>query len=321
MIVLAVNFVLVLLMSFTVLAIFLRRAASGTTMRRRLRIIDITALVKTDSRTLTLEQIAKKNNAPRLKRQLRRAPFAVGIEKLLLEAHSRLTVLSVALVSASSALAAGLCCLLILPNPLLVLLVFAIGSAAPYGLLGWQRSLRLKAFNGQLPDALDLMTRALRAGHAMSSAIELVGLESPAPLGPEFANVFQQQKLGIRFRDAMLEMGERVPSNDLHFLITAILVQRETGGDITEILERTSYVIRERARIDADVRTRTAQGKLTGWILGLLPVVMLILINLMSPGYSHILFHDPTGQKLLYAGAAFIVVGGLVIRKIVDVRV
>jgi tight adherence protein B len=116
-------------------------------------------------------------------------------------------------------------------------------------------------------------------------------------------------------------MGSRVPSQDLHFLITAILVQKETGGDLTEILDRTAHVIRERVRIEGEVRTHTAQGRLTGWILGLLPVIMLVLINLINPGYSAILFHDPTGQKLLYTGGALIVLGGLVIRKIVDVQV
>ena len=116
-------------------------------------------------------------------------------------------------------------------------------------------------------------------------------------------------------------MGARVPSRDLQFLITAILVQKETGGDLTEILDRASHVIRERIRIEGEVRTHSAQGRLTGWILGLLPVVMLVLINIVSPGYSTVLFHDPTGQKLLAAGSVLIVIGGLVIRKIVDVQV
>jgi tight adherence protein B len=116
-------------------------------------------------------------------------------------------------------------------------------------------------------------------------------------------------------------MGVRIPSRDLQFLITAILVQKETGGDLTEILDRAAHVIRDRIRIEGEVRTHTAQGRLTGWILGLLPVILLALLNIVSPGYSSVLFHDPTGQKMLYAGGALIVLGGLVIRKIVDVQV
>jgi tight adherence protein B len=125
----------------------------------------------------------------------------------------------------------------------------------------------------------------------------------------------------MQFRDALLQTGARMPSRDLQFLITAILVQKETGGDLTEILDRASHVIRERIRIEGEVRTHTAQGRLTGWILGLMPVIMLCLINIASPGYSTVLFHDPTGQKLLYAGGVLIVIGGLIIRKIVDVQV
>jgi tight adherence protein B len=204
---------------------------------------------------------------------------------------------------------------------LLVIAALAVGASIPYGLLKFKRSRRVKAFNTALPDAIDLMARALRAGHSMSSAIELIADQSPQPLAGEFVQVYQQQKLGLRFRDVLLQMAARIPSRDLQFLITAILVQKETGGDLTEILDRTSHVIRERVRIEGEVRTRTAQGRLTGWILGLLPVIMLGLINLFSPGYSSLLFHDPTGQKLLYVGAALIVIGGLVIRKVVDVEV
>jgi tight adherence protein B len=165
------------------------------------------------------------------------------------------------------------------------------------------------------------MARALRAGHAIGTSIELIADQSPQPLAGEFAQVYQQQRVGLQFRDALLQMGARVPSRDLQFLITAILVQKETGGDLTEILDRASHVIRERIRIEGEVRTHSAQGRLTGWILGLLPVVMLVLINIVSPGYSTVLFHDPTGQKLLAAGSVLIVIGGLVIRKIVDVQV
>ena len=147
------------------------------------------------------------------------------------------------------------------------------------------------------------------AGHSIGSSIEIIAERSPEPLSFEFVQVYQQQRLGLHFRDALLQMGSRIPSRDLQFLITAILVQKETGGDLTEILDRAAHVIRDRVRIEGEVRTHTAQGRLTGWILGLLPVIMLALINIVSPGYSTILFHDPFGQKLLYAGAVLILIG------------
>lgn len=195
------------------------------------------------------------------------------------------------------------------------------GGMTPYLWLRMQRRRRVNQFNTVLPDAIDLLARCLRAGHSVASAIEMVGEQSPEPLGSEFTQVFQQQRLGLPFREALVQMGERMPSRDLHFLITAILVQKETGGDLTEILDRAAHVIRERIQVEGEVRTRTAQGRLTGWILTLLPVVMLVLINLTNPGYSDILLHDPQGRHWLYAGAGLIVMGALIIRKIVDVRV
>jgi tight adherence protein B len=225
------------------------------------------------------------------------------------------------LASAGAALSCGLLSFLCLQSLLLGVVAALAGSAIPYGLLRLKCGRRLKAFNTALPEAIDLMARSLLAGHSMGSSIELIAEQSPEPLASEFVQVFQQQRLGLHFRDALLQMGTRVPSRDLQFLITAILVQKETGGDLTEILDRASHVIRERVRIEGEVRTHTAQGRLTGWILALLPVVMLALINLLSPGYSGILFHDPVGQKLLYAGGTFIILGGLIIRKIVNVQV
>jgi len=197
----------------------------------------------------------------------------------------------------------------------------AVGATVPFLILRMKKNRRVKAFNAALPDAIDLMARSLVAGHSMGSAIEMIAEQSPEPLAFEFVQVFQQQRLGLQFRDALLQMGARVPSRDLHFLITAILVQKETGGDLAEILDRAAHVIRERIRIEGEVRTHTAQGRLTGWILALLPVLLLILLNLISPGYSTVLFEDPLGQKLLYTGGTFIVIGALVIRKVVDVQV
>ena len=165
------------------------------------------------------------------------------------------------------------------------------------------------------------MARSLRAGHAVGAAIEIVAEQGAQPLASEFDRVFQQQRFGLRFRDALLEMADRVPSPDLHFLITAILVIRETGGDLPDILDRTSEVIRERVRIAGEVRVHTAQGRLTGWILSLLPLALLLLINIIDPGYSKLLFHDPTGIKMLYAGAGCMLTGAFVISRIVKVEV
>jgi tight adherence protein B len=269
-------------------------------------------------------QLAAKNKVTftdRITARIESYHFAEKIEELLLHSGSKATVGSVVLMTLGFALVSGL-----VANwfdaPLIVSAVAAcIGISIPYFALKFQRSSRLKKFENALPDCIELMARALRAGHSMASSIEIIAEQSPEPLASEFSTCFQQQKFGIPFRDALLAMGNRVPSKDLHFLITAVLVQKETGGDLTDILDRTTHVIRERIRIYGEIKTYTAQGRLTGWILSLMPIVMLGLINFITPGYSHVLFYDPVGQKLVMGGAVLITIGALIIRKIVDIKV
>lgn len=191
-------------------------------------------------------------------------------------------------------------------------------AAAPWLRVAFVRYRRLNNFEKSLAQAIDMMARSLRAGHSISGSIDIVSQGSPEPAASEFAEVFRQQNYGLPLRDALLQMLDRVPSQDLRVLVTAMLVQRETGGNLVEILDRTSFVIRERQRIRGEIRTQTAQGRLTGWILTLLPVALLVLINLTDPGYSKILLSDPTGRKLLYVGMGLIVLGAFTIRKIIN---
>ena len=194
-------------------------------------------------------------------------------------------------------------------------------TVLPLLVLHLKRNRRMNQFDQNLPDALDLMSRSLRAGHSVGAAIEIVAQEGMEPLRAEFARVHQQQVLGLPNRDALLQLGRRVRSADLQVVITAMLVQKETGGNLVEILERTAAVLRDRLRILGDVRTHTAQGRLTGAILCLLPVVMYGLINVANPGYTRVLVEDPVGRKMTYVGIGMIAVGGLLIRKIVKIKV
>ena len=257
----------------------------------------------------------------RFEQLLSKYGYTEQIAQLLGAAGSKRSVGSFASLSIGIALACGALAHVLVTMLAITVTAFLIGAVLPYCALLIRRSRRTLAFNTALPDAIDLMARALRAGHSVSSSLELVGEQSVAPVGAEFLQVFQQQQCGIPFREALLQMGARVPSQDLKFLITAILVQKETGGDLTEILTRTTHVIRERVRIEAEVKVYTAQGRLTGWILGALPIVMLGIISLINPGYCNVLFQDPVGQKLLYAGGVCIVIGCFIISRIVDIRV
>ncbi len=165
------------------------------------------------------------------------------------------------------------------------------------------------------------MTRALRAGHSISAAIEIVAEEGTEPLRSEFRQVYKQQNFGLPNREALLQLARRVPSPDLRFVVTAMLVQKETGGNLVDILDRAAFVLRDRLRIQGEVGIYTAQGRLTGWILTLLPFVMFVLINCANPGYTSVLLKDPMGRKLTYIGICMIGIGGVIIRKIVNIKV
>ncbi len=190
-------------------------------------------------------------------------------------------------------------------------------GALPVWWIVWKRGRELRAFNSVLPDAIDMMARALHAGHSLSSAFEMVAQDCPAPVGPAFAELFRQQNFGLPLRQALMRMLEGNPSYDLRVLITAFLVQRETGGNLIEVLDRTAFLIRERMRIQGEVHVHTAQGRMTGWILCLLPVFLLTATNFMNPGYAQILLTDPTGRKLIYVGVGLLTLGTVSIHRII----
>jgi tight adherence protein B len=193
-----------------------------------------------------------------------------------------------------------------------------VAGYSPLVILKIRRNRRISAFDAALPDAIEMCSRALRAGHSMSAAFGILADQAVEPAKTEFGEVFRKQSYGLPLRDALLQMLNRVPSKDLQVFLTSVLVQKDTGGNLAELLERTVAVIRERLRIQREIRTQTAQGRLTGWILFFLPPVLLVLLNIISPGYSAILFHDPVGLKMLYTGLLLLVTGGLLMRHIIN---
>jgi tight adherence protein B len=268
-------------------------------------------LLKNDS----LSAIAK------LDKLLQGFGIAHKIAVLLTQAESSWSVSIVLLTSAVLGLMAFAIVSFWISDLLPALVAGVVATGLPFLMLHVKRSRRMNKFNQNLPDALDLLSRSLRAGHSVGAAIEIVAEEGAEPLSSEFARVHQQQLLGLHMREALLQLGSRVPSTDLQVVTTAMLVQKETGGNLVEILERTATVLRERLRIQGEVRVRTAQGRLTGAILSLLPVVMYALINLANPGYTQVLIDDPVGRKMTYVGVGMITIGGLLIRKIVKIKV
>ena len=191
----------------------------------------------------------------------------------------------------------------------------------PFLWLLFRRKRRLKRFAAQLPDALELIARALRAGHSLAAGFHLVCQESTDPIAKEFGQVFEEQNLGIPFEEALENLTDRIPNLDLRFFVTAIILQRQTGGDLAEILDKIGRLIRERFKIRGQVQALTGEGRLSGVVLLALPPVLFVTVYRINPEYLQLLFTDDLGKKMLIGGIVSQLVGALVIRKIVNIRV
>jgi tight adherence protein B len=204
---------------------------------------------------------------------------------------------------------------------LIAIVTSVVTGALPFMYLLQARKRRIKQFLEQLPDALDLITRALRAGHAFNSSLHTVATEMPDPISKEFRRTFEEINLGMSLKAALEHLGDRMPLMDLKLCLTAILIQRETGGNLAEVLENIAEVIRERFKILGQVRVYTAQGRMTGWIIGSIPFGLAFYIYVVNPDYIKMLFTHPMGKMMLGAGLTMQALGVLMIRKIIKIKV
>lgn len=249
------------------------------------------------------------------------APFARRIELLLYKAGVDMRVGTFVLISL--VVGAGVMVLfsLLFGRPLIALTVGVLCAFIPYAVMRNKRGKRMRQMDEQLPDAMDLMTSALRAGLSLPAALQLVAQEGPSPLAEEFGYTFDEQNLGMDIKDAMLNMARRIDSLDIKFFVTAVVVQRETGGNLAEIMDNIAHIIRERFRILGDVRTLTAHGRFSGVILSVLPIAMGFLIALIAPEYMLGFLRDPAGQALLLVALVLQLIGFIWIRRVVNIRV
>lgn len=206
-------------------------------------------------------------------------------------------------------------------SPLLTAAAAVLAGAIPFLFVSIKRRKRIRAFEKHFPEALDLLARAVRAGHAFTNGLEMIGKELAEPVAGEFRTAFDEQNFGLPLRDALLNLSERMPLLDVRFFVTALLVQRETGGNLAEILDSLAKVIRERFRVYGEVRVRTAQGRLTAAMLIALPPAMLMLLGAANPSYVRPLYDDPWGPWALAIAATLQVSGSLMLWKIVHIKV
>jgi len=184
-----------------------------------------------------------------------------------------------------------------------------------------KRRARLKSFAAQLPDALELVARALRAGHSLGAGMHVVAEEMPSPICEEFGRVYEEQNLGIALEESLRSMCERVPNLDLRFFVTSVAIQRQTGGDLAEILDKIGYVVRERYRILGQVKALTGEGRLSGIVLIGLPFALFVMMLHIKPDYVAVLWTDPLGIKMAVGGLILQILGAIVIKKIVNIKV
>jgi len=222
---------------------------------------------------------------------------------------------------AGATLAVVLVMVLLQISPLVILLVSVAIFSLPILYIIWQRKRRIRKLVEQLPEVFDLMCQALKAGHSLASAIQLISQQMPDPVAGEFGRVFQEQNLGLTVEDALLNMTKRVDQMDVRFFVTAVLIQRQTGGDLAEVLEKIGKVIRDRIQLFGVVRALTAEGRLSGWVLLLLPVLVFFGMMVVNPAYAAELTDTDYGRKMLGIAIGMDLMGMAMIKKIVNIKV
>ena len=258
---------------------------------------------------------------PRLQTLLLRAPRAAALERALEQADWRISVTTFVLLSAVIGGALYVTAQFFWNFLPLSLTLGALGACVPYVILTYKRRKRFDKFLQQFPEAIDLIARAIRAGHAVPTGFEMVAEEMEAPMAEEFRRVYDQQKFGLPLNQALLSLLDRVPLMDVRMLVTAIAIQREVGGNLSEVLDKIAHTIRERMRIRGQVRIYTAQGKMTGTVLAALPIVLGLLIIALNRNYFQILFEHKYGLFMIGAAILLEILGYFWIRKIIHIKI
>ena len=293
--------------------------AGRAEVRKRLSLLQFRNLSKEDLPEVLKNKLL--SDIPLLNRLLSRMNIAVRIERRLLQADLKIRVGTFVLFSLTLFFIAIVGGQLLHWPPVISIVVGVLLFSIPHLIVSAKHRLRVKRFLNHFPDALEMFARSLRAGHSFTGAIQLVAQEMPDPIGPEFQKVFEEQNLGIPFRQALIGMTDRVDTLDVKLFVTAILIQRETGGNLAEIIDKISHVIRERFRVQGQLKIFTAQARMSGWILSLLPIGVAVLIGIMNPEYMKPLWFERTGRILIVVAVILQVLGALAIRKIIRIKI
>ena len=314
----AAFFLVAVLVLFTIAAPSRKEAKQSISRLEQIRAPQTDA--DTD-RSLGLRREEHLSSIPWLDEALRRIHLAESLRLLLYQAELPWTVARLLLLSVLLACAAGANVYFRTRALLLAVMLGALAGCGPFMYILYRRGGRFDRMRQYLPEALDMMVAAIRAGHTFTSAMGMAAKESPEPVRREFRQCFDEQNFGLELRVALLNLAYRVPIHDIRIMVAAVLIQNETGGNLTEILEKVAYLIREDFQLQRQVRVHTAQGRLTGWILSLLPAILGVLLYLANPESMSMLWTRSVGREMLYGAIVMTLIGALLIRKIVRIRV
>lgn len=314
------TFLIVACLMFVAVNVWLQRNASARVLKERLQAIDA-ASARHSSPELDLLRNEVLSEIPALQRVLSRSSHGIKLNRMLAQAEVKMKPGMFLLLSVAMGVTGAFSGYTWTRHFLLTLLITVGMAAMPTMYVSYRRRKRFKKFEEKFPEAIDLLGRSIRAGHAFSTALELIADESEEPVAGEFRKLFEEQKFGLPLRDALLNLAERIPLLDVKFFSTAVLLQKETGGNLAELLDKLSYVIRERFKILRQLRVYTAQGRLTLAILMALPPILLAVLSLLNPEFIRPLFHDPLGHNLIAIGLALQGIGFYMIRRIIDIKV
>jgi len=313
-------FLVVAAIAFGVGSLLDQRSARARLLRERLEAVQ-KAAERQPSEELALLRDEMLSEIPALDTLLRRSTSVSNLQLLLSQAGLEMRAGNLLMLCVGSAIVFGLIVSVLSKSAVFGAVGVLAGAILPYSYVSFQRSKRFGKFEELFPEAIDTLARAVRAGHAFTTALELIANEISDPVASEFRKLFEEQKFGMPVRDALLNLTERVPLVDVKFFVTAVMLQRETGGNLAEILDNLSYMIRERFKILRQVRVHTAQGRLTMLLLMLLPPLIVSVMLVVNPQFIRPLFSDPMGHTLIVVGITLQTVGYFVIRKVIQIQV
>jgi tight adherence protein B len=319
-----ISFIVFLFGLFLVLGAYLLATRSSDDKRARLQKRLADALLHS-AHTEDVEVVLARNELmseiPWLNRLLVRVQSAVRLKQLLDQADLHITPSRLVMLAGLAGTLAAMAAAVLKPSILLMIGAGLVAASIPFVHVYWKRKKRFDAFLEHLPDALDLMSRGLSAGHAFSEALHMVATEMPDPIAAEFQKTYEEQNLGLSLKLALENLTRRMPLLDLRMCVTAVLIQRETGGNLAEILEKVAYTIRERFRILGDLKTLTTSSRMSAWLLCGLPLGVTFAITVLNPEYMSVLWKDTRGHYLIAAALFMQITGMLIVRKILRIKI